>query len=491
MSFAESAYLFRHAMMRLAAYELQPPVDRAVLHGHAYAIIEELPHEDPDAFAYELAGHARDAAFGDPDGRRRTEMQQREARWLNRAMQRARNNSSFRIALECSERLLANDTAPAEERHAAALQGAEMSAALGVFDRVPEFLDKAERIQNGQAPTLRAAWILSSVNAVCLPRREYEKSIGLLREALAIYREAGDKLGEARATGYLGNVQARIGERENAVAQYEQSEAIFRELGHQRGLSTCRGNLGLMYRHFGEVEKAEQAYREALQIDREIGNKEGIPRHVGNLAVLYREIERYNEALPLFDETGELFRELGERAGWMRNAINHASCYERISQFHRAVTLYQQAERVAHECGLIFDAADCIRYRGEALLKLQDTVRGEPTLEEAALRYEKLNAPDQAAEVWERLAESAHAREEMEAVLRNTEAALQNLRAAQLEPGFKLLTMHAEAALAGDQFAEAAQSANAALEVAPGDSDPILLATLKAIARKGQASSAT
>jgi len=37
---AESAYLFRHALLRDAAYQLQLPGDRARLHGVAFSVIE-------------------------------------------------------------------------------------------------------------------------------------------------------------------------------------------------------------------------------------------------------------------------------------------------------------------------------------------------------------------------------------------------------------------------------------------------------------------
>ena len=41
--FAETAYLFRHAVVRDAAYGLQPPSERALLHGLALDILEALP----------------------------------------------------------------------------------------------------------------------------------------------------------------------------------------------------------------------------------------------------------------------------------------------------------------------------------------------------------------------------------------------------------------------------------------------------------------
>ena len=58
---AEDVYLFRHAMVRDAAYELQPPSDRARMHGMVLETVEAA-FDDPAAlepWAYDLAEHAR------------------------------------------------------------------------------------------------------------------------------------------------------------------------------------------------------------------------------------------------------------------------------------------------------------------------------------------------------------------------------------------------------------------------------------------------
>ncbi|NUN49567.1 MAG: hypothetical protein HUU15_12135, partial [Candidatus Brocadiae bacterium] len=78
---AEVAYLFRHVLLREAAYQLQLPGDRARLHGLALETIEALSGGRPpahfaedadgrpvaedhptDPFALDLAEHARLAA---------------------------------------------------------------------------------------------------------------------------------------------------------------------------------------------------------------------------------------------------------------------------------------------------------------------------------------------------------------------------------------------------------------------------------------------
>ncbi|MBI2923080.1 MAG: hypothetical protein HYY18_18655 [Planctomycetes bacterium] len=79
--FAESAYIFRHALLRDAAYQLQLPRDRARLHRIAFALIEgaagdrapappafdepwaPIPPHGTDAVAEELAGHAAHAGM--------------------------------------------------------------------------------------------------------------------------------------------------------------------------------------------------------------------------------------------------------------------------------------------------------------------------------------------------------------------------------------------------------------------------------------------
>ena len=62
---AETAYLFRHAMVREAAYQLQPPADRSGLHVLALDILESvLAQAGPvmqKIHAAELAHHARTA----------------------------------------------------------------------------------------------------------------------------------------------------------------------------------------------------------------------------------------------------------------------------------------------------------------------------------------------------------------------------------------------------------------------------------------------
>lgn len=99
---AESAYLFRHAVVRDAAYELQLPSERAVLHGLALDILEALPGLNLTAVGLELARHARAAQETNRDAGR---FVQAERRHLRAGGDFARFNYDYPGALEAFERL--------------------------------------------------------------------------------------------------------------------------------------------------------------------------------------------------------------------------------------------------------------------------------------------------------------------------------------------------------------------------------------------------
>ncbi|CAG0991313.1 hypothetical protein PLCT2_02486 [Planctomycetaceae bacterium] len=78
---AETAYLFRHALMRDAAYQLQLPGDRAMLHVPAFSILEPIHGAlaSNAESALELAYHASVGAIQDPD------LALAEKHWLTKA----------------------------------------------------------------------------------------------------------------------------------------------------------------------------------------------------------------------------------------------------------------------------------------------------------------------------------------------------------------------------------------------------------------------
>jgi predicted ATPase len=93
-----------------------------------------------------------------------------------------------------------------------------------------EILSRADMM----SPTLLRAKALLTAGRVS---DSYADQRTRFEESLAISQALDDKRGIADALHFLGNVTARQGDREGALARYEESLAIYRELGDKAGIA--------------------------------------------------------------------------------------------------------------------------------------------------------------------------------------------------------------------------------------------------------------
>ena len=70
-------------------------------------------------------------------------------------------------------------------------------------------------------------------------RDERDKALGSYEQALGLFREVGDRLGEANVLQAMGDVQNFRDERDKALGSYEQALGLFREVGDRLGKPTC------------------------------------------------------------------------------------------------------------------------------------------------------------------------------------------------------------------------------------------------------------
>jgi tetratricopeptide (TPR) repeat protein len=91
-------------------------------------------------------------------------------------------------------------------------------------------------------------------------------------QALAIFREIGDRRGEARALGDLGQDAARNQDQTIVPAYYQQSLHIFQTIGDRWGEQWMLGCLARMALEQGDRVGAESYLEQALRMPRAAGN---------------------------------------------------------------------------------------------------------------------------------------------------------------------------------------------------------------------------
>ena len=95
------------------------------------------------------------------------------------------------------------------------------------------------------------------------------------REALQIFRELGDRVGEAIGLLHLGQIGLNLGDDAQALSNLEQCLAIAREVGNQEIEGECELLLGEVAFEVGDVARAYVRFMRSLSVCSEDGDKRG------------------------------------------------------------------------------------------------------------------------------------------------------------------------------------------------------------------------
>jgi tetratricopeptide (TPR) repeat protein len=153
----------------------------------------------------------------------------------------------------------------------------------------------------------------------------YEDAERLYGEALALYRQMGARLGEAKvlqARGEVARMQARY---EEAERLYGEALALYRQMGDRLGEANVLKARGDAARLQARYEDAERLYGDALPLYRQIGDRLGEASCLFRMGRLARATQGTGEeARRLFTEAARIFTAMGNTE-WARVASEAAA----------------------------------------------------------------------------------------------------------------------------------------------------------------------
>jgi hypothetical protein len=154
---------------------------------------------------------------------------------------------------------------------------------------------------------------------------DYRRAIELLTQALTIFREIGNREGEASALGGLGDSHASLGEYREAIELYSQALTIFREIGNREGEASALGGLGDSQANLGEYREAIELYSQALTICRETHDRYGEAFALDYLGLSWlasgdamQALTLLAQAVSVADSTGDIEPRVEARSGLAR-----------------------------------------------------------------------------------------------------------------------------------------------------------------------------
>ncbi|XP_044170811.1 tetratricopeptide repeat protein 28-like, partial [Acropora millepora] len=180
---------------------------------------------------------------------------------------------------------------------------------------------------------------------------DYRKAIEYHEKHLKIATEIGDRGGEGRAYGNLGNAYQSLGDYRKAIEYHEKCLKIAIEIGDRGGEGRAYGNLGNAYRSLGDYRKAIEYHEKRLKIAIEIGDRAGEGRAYGNLGNAYQSLGDYRKAIEYHEKCLKIAIEIGDRGGEGRAYGNLGNAYRSLGDYRKAIEYHEKHLKIAIEIG--------------------------------------------------------------------------------------------------------------------------------------------
>jgi len=385
----EIRYIFRHALLRDAAYNMQLRSRQQELHRIAVDAFEILYQDQLSAHYSEIAYHADRAGLRDKAKR-------------------------FYI--------LAGADAAQAYKNSLAIESYTRALALGSIDDIQERIElllarvALYRIigdRTGQEQDLATLELLAEKQRnnrnraiVALRQADFAFDLGEFQEAQRFAESAIEIAESAHALDVVANAYitlplalARQGQIKPAMQVAQAGLQLTRDVRNRESEGKLLNELGLIMLEQRETEQARRYFETGLAIARETGNRRLEAQVLNNMGNISGMIENdYTDARIFYEKTLEIVREIGNRIGECYVLGNLGWAASMQGDFERARSYYTERLTIARESGSRYLEATGMINLGAMLVTQKIYSDALEYSEQAIILARKLK--DRSAEAW-------------------------------------------------------------------------------------------
>lgn len=338
----ELRYIFRHSLLREAAYDMQLRTRLRELHHLIGEAIEHLYPNSEERYV-DLAFHYEEA-----------EIEGKTNRYLEKAARYAQRNFQNRQALVFYEKLIANLLK--KERKKTKL--VKLMLRKGA---VHELTGQWEEAQKDYEEALKRARILNNwyligrsnrrIGNLLMLRGAYTDAKRHLDVAITCFELANDKVGTAKTYGNLGAFFFRQGAYDSARSWFAKAIEINRSVNREAENASIVANLGLIFMNQGHYDEGIRWLEEQLDIAERAQDKQGLTMLFTNLGIIYLEKSSLDSALLCLEKGLALSEELGNKL-YMTICIGSiGSVWEKKGDYAKAMQNFERDLALCRELG--------------------------------------------------------------------------------------------------------------------------------------------
>ncbi|MBN1434313.1 AAA family ATPase [Candidatus Fermentibacterales bacterium] len=420
---SEMLFIFRHDLMREAAYDMQLGRRVRRLHRLAAEALEDLFADEPGmladiAFHFDRAGvagkarrylvlaadHAESAYRNDhalellgklrdhyaEGSRRRNELACRMLGLLQRTGDWKRAEKLARDTLESSgmrgQRAL-------EVR--CLIRLGSLLTSMGQTAEARQLLTTAATEAGRLRDQVRKAEALIELSTLTVNEGDYEGGMRVLRKAKKAAERAGDRSLIGSSLNSIGRVHTFRGEYDQALEALQQYAAMAEESGDLKAMCTAGYNIGVINYYTGLREKGLKAFETALETARKIGDRRTMGLAIGSIGSVLAERGDRDRALDCQREKLRIAREMDDKVAMLFALGNIGLSHFYGEEYEEALEYYGEYMEIARATGSRVEICRMLGSIGNVYGKLLDYEKAERNYEEMLKLAEELGDASQ------------------------------------------------------------------------------------------------
>ncbi len=165
--------------------------------------------------------------------------------------------------------------------------------------------------------------------------------LDLAEQAMELVKECDDKWMKARVYGTLGIAYQNLGEYASALKAHTEEDRLFRELGDKEGQAVSTQEMAYIYASMGDMDRANAMMLASAKIYKEIGLDMRYASCIADLCANYLSLEWPDSVLKRLPEVREIFQGkyvLGE----VVTLYNMGEAYMQKEEYDKALALYDE-----------------------------------------------------------------------------------------------------------------------------------------------------
>jgi predicted ATPase/class 3 adenylate cyclase len=438
----ELRYIFKHVLMRDAAYQMLVHTRRKELHGLAVQAYESLYAASLDNHYSELAYHAEQAGLAKKASEylklagyaaRDSFQNSLAANYFSRALDLTPENDIDERYKLLMARVLAyhrqgsraaqqHDLLVLEEMLPAlnqvshhieiALRQSEFTIETGAFSESVQFATQAKDLALQANMPLQAASASLMLASCALKQGKLDEATDIAKQGLVLAQEAASlesavesddnsttaKIEQNRLYNVLGLISVDQGNLDTAHSYLSQSLELSRQDGNPHFLATALNNIGIVAERQRNDQAAWDYYAQALEITRKTGERQGEGIALMNMGFNAKKRGNYRIARSYLEQSLRIVREVGAPYYEAYTLINLSACLGALGDHAKATDLARHALNLAKQLGDPSGEAWALTYLGNSQLAMAEYSEALSAYTKAIAIREKLHQFELACE---------------------------------------------------------------------------------------------